>query len=826
MLMAARRCLLAVFLVLHSAWPCAEGRLLKGKQAIVAPSSRALTLANYPPTPCNHRLSGVDDASVANALAHKGDAVVNASATSTQLKALQTQKIFVAACLHQSEDVMQHWTSELVRLLLALRANGKHVSLFVSIYESGSTDHTEEYLKLLEGHLNFLKIPCKIVSGRDGLVRDRNRPRIEYLADVRNRAMEPLRASTEVYDRVLWLSDNVFCADGVLQMLAHALPVPQGGIGADAVCGMDYVKGAKDECVFYDTWASHDISGHSFGNSFPIVNVGENELEAGEVFQVFSCWNGMVAFDASIFQKERLLFRFHRDDLGECAVAETELIFRDMWNIGRGKIAVSPKAGSSYNEAEFKSCALDSQPTEFDSDSAISWAAAPKKVTCCPLARGEDKVDFHQCEMEDWNRFNSSVPRLHSNTSAYLSQGEWSGDPNDDDWRGGDDEEGDSAALEESFLQIQDSIEKHSSKSTSFGKGGLDSTQNIAHAWHWSGASALVALVVGAYLSLSVAGKETVEGKQVYAAILFWMTMSFFMNLLNKQCTVILRCPFTLVLIQMCVSIIMLARTSFQLSAVRKEDLWRWCALSVLFGMMLCSSMFAFTHSSVTCLLVLRNCLPLFTLPLEKAMFPESVATSAHMVAPLFAIAIGAALYARFSPGYATTSTGLVWIVINCIVTVIHRVLERYVLTSDMKMSFEAMTLINNMIPLLPVGMLAWATGEVDQWPHYTYLLHSPLPIAVLACSGIVGLCLGQSSIMVQKCVTATTMMVLQTTNKFFIILAAMFFFHDRFTPMSFIGCGLSLLGCAAYGMAQHSAKQAAKELQSLLPDWRKAAKK
>jgi drug/metabolite transporter (DMT)-like permease len=187
------------------------------------------------------------------------------------------------------------------------------------------------------------------------------------------------------------------------------------------------------------------------------------------------------------------------------------------------------------------------------------------------------------------------------------------------------------------------------------------------------------------------------------------------------------------------------------------------------------------------------------------------------MILSLFTIAAGAALYARFS-GNSTTHTGLVWILVNCVVSVIHRVLERYMLTSDMKLSFEAMTLINNVIPLVPVGALAWATGEVQQWPEYAHLMREPMALAVLACSGIVGLCLGQSSIILQKCVTATTMMTLQTTNKLVIIVAAMFIFSDRFTPKSLLGCMLSLLGCAAYGVAQRAASQASDEHKSPLP--------
>lgn len=46
-------------------------------------------------------------------------------------------------------------------------------------------------------------------------------------------------------------------------------------------------------------------------------------------------------------------------------------------------------------------------------------------------------------------------------------------------------------------------------------------------------------------------------------------------------------------------------------------------------------------------------------------------------------------------------------------------------------------------------------------------------------------------------------MLVLQTTNKIAVIGCAMFLFHDRFTPLSAVGCGLSLLGCFLYGVAR-----------------------
>lgn len=327
---------------------------------------------------------------------------------------------------------MPHWTSELVRLLLALKATGTgtNTSVFVSIYESGSSDRTKYYLELLKGHLSFLGVSAKIVHG--GVTRG-HRQRIEFLADVRNRAMQPLRATSEVYDRVLWLSDNLFCTDGVLQMLAHALPEAKGGLGADAVCGMDYqvwgidpidrVPGSPEYCKFYDIWAAHDNTGYNFKSELPIVRFGEDKLEAGQAFQAFSCWNAMVVFDADIFQKERLFFRTNlQEDIGECAAAETEFIFRDMWTAGRGKIAVSPLAASAYNEEDFRDCALRKQPRRFDHVSAIAWTAAPKMVECCPLKKNTNNVDFGGCFNQTWNRTGNIVPRLKASmVSAHFS---------------------------------------------------------------------------------------------------------------------------------------------------------------------------------------------------------------------------------------------------------------------------------------------------------------------------------------------------------------------------------------------------------------------
>lgn len=313
------------------------------------------------------------------------------------------------------------------------------------------------------------------------------------------------------------------------------------------------------------------------------------------------------------------------------------------------------------------------------------------------------------------------------------------------------------------------------------------------------GGMSLVSCVLISFVYLKMM-RGNINSTSRSTIIVFWLVMSLLMSLLNKECTNLFQCPLSLVMIQMTVSSLVLSSyTSW--TGIRAKDLWRWCVLSVVFGLMLCSSMFAFKHSSVTCLLILRNCQPIMLLFIEKLFLADAPAISRYTILSCTSIAIGSALYIHYASSSSVTIEGIHWIVLNCAINVVHRVMERYLLTSDMRMSFEAMNLLYNVVPLLPIAFLVWATGETQKWPQYSYLLASPMAIAIIACSAIVGLCLGQSSIMVATCGSATSINVLTVANKLFIIIGAMVLFSERFTLPSLIGAITSLAGCAAYGM-------------------------
>ncbi len=126
-----------------------------------------------------------------------------------------------------------YWNSALIRLVQALGP----ANVFVSILESGSLEDTKGALKELETKLNELGVQNKIVLGIDAVQQaellkhvpeqeaDRTgwiftargekgweMRRIPYLADVRNRVMQPLlqEARNTKFDKVLWINDVVF----------------------------------------------------------------------------------------------------------------------------------------------------------------------------------------------------------------------------------------------------------------------------------------------------------------------------------------------------------------------------------------------------------------------------------------------------------------------------------------------------------------------------------------------------------------------------------------------------------------------------------------
>ncbi|KAK8844853.1 hypothetical protein IAR55_006703 [Kwoniella newhampshirensis] len=126
--------------------------------------------------------------------------------------------------------------------------------------------------------------------------------RIQYLADARNRVLEPLQSdnatirlpSYDSYTKVVFLNDIRFTYQSIVRLLATRLDGDASKPGEyDLACGMDF--GASG---LYDTWVARDICGTPMRAFWPFVRdkLSVQRIIEEKPLEVATCWNGVVAF--------------------------------------------------------------------------------------------------------------------------------------------------------------------------------------------------------------------------------------------------------------------------------------------------------------------------------------------------------------------------------------------------------------------------------------------------------------------------------------------------------------------------------------------------
>jgi len=185
--------------------------------------------------------------------------------------------------------------------------------------------------------------------------------RIQYLSEVRNRALRPLDSDFEfnmttiddyttssytasdlpVFDKLLFLNDIVFsAADAADLLFATNLNPSTGRTDYRAACAMDFINAFK----FYDMFALRDAEGYKAGVPFfPFFSSAGRGISRAAVLSqtdavpVRACWGGMAAFEARWFQRDAtrpdakpLRFRAETDlfwDASECCLVHADLAY-------------------------------------------------------------------------------------------------------------------------------------------------------------------------------------------------------------------------------------------------------------------------------------------------------------------------------------------------------------------------------------------------------------------------------------------------------------------------------------------------------------------
>jgi hypothetical protein len=134
--------------------------------------------------------------------------------------------------------------------------------------------------------------------------------RIAYLAEVRNKALEPLQSGKGgKFDKVLFINDVFFDAEDTTRLLwGTNVDGETGKATYKAACGADFVTWWK----MYDTFATRDAEGYSIGVPIFPWFAGEGDavtrndvLGGKDAVRVKSCWGGITAFDARYLQPQK-----------------------------------------------------------------------------------------------------------------------------------------------------------------------------------------------------------------------------------------------------------------------------------------------------------------------------------------------------------------------------------------------------------------------------------------------------------------------------------------------------------------------------------------
>jgi len=282
------------------------------------------------------------------------------------------ENVFIAVNLHNSagNGIADAMANEILRLVYPLsmaapegqppRSSPDPSNVFISIYESGSSDATPSIIEKLGAQLKEHNIPGMLVW--NGAVRKSDGHHIKNMARLRNAALKPMfdairkhRSSGGkegwIADRVLFINDVFWCAEDALRLLdsgdgghehlsaaereaieakdylpdsaAHLRGRQQRAPGQrpHMVCAVDYKDGSRGVGI-YDHWVFRDRYGQRvLQRPHPFMRDVFDQAAFGEARRsdVWHCWGGMVALDGEMFHKHGLTLRWRTE---QCAASE------------------------------------------------------------------------------------------------------------------------------------------------------------------------------------------------------------------------------------------------------------------------------------------------------------------------------------------------------------------------------------------------------------------------------------------------------------------------------------------------------------------------
>ncbi|OMJ19857.1 Alpha-1,3-mannosyltransferase CMT1 [Smittium culicis] len=296
------------------------------------------------------------------------------------------KKYFIAMNLFNNEEIIANYIQELVLLIKFLGAE----NVFLSIYENGSVDKTPEILREFKSFLRPLDVRFNIKTEKN------SRPsvyhRIAYLAQIRNKALEPLKDEESKgykYDKIIFMNDITFCRNDILELLYQSDLQK-----ADFTVPIDIRSEGEPRFLAYrDSWVGRDLNGDVIIGG--LVDLIKHQVSAERYnqflpFQVQCGWNGVAVLNAKPFYGKNAL-RFRRSKVGtdECAASECSILCNDFWERGFRRIITVPKILVGYRIENISLIDSNIQKildTNVTLPEKIPYGNGPNQIWCLGLA--------------------------------------------------------------------------------------------------------------------------------------------------------------------------------------------------------------------------------------------------------------------------------------------------------------------------------------------------------------------------------------------------------------------------------------------------------
>jgi drug/metabolite transporter (DMT)-like permease len=226
----------------------------------------------------------------------------------------------------------------------------------------------------------------------------------------------------------------------------------------------------------------------------------------------------------------------------------------------------------------------------------------------------------------------------------------------------------------------------------------------------------------------------------------------------------------------------------------------QWIWLTILFFIMLLSSMYALETVTVPTMIVVRNLATLVTAVFDVVFLKSKV--TAGEVLTLLCILGGAIFYGFRDINFH--ATGYCWLVVNVLATSGYQVYVKR-LVAVTKFNSSTMTYYNNTLCLPFLFMGAQIEDEFEHLGNYMMLSGYVQTMAWI--STVLGFAMSITGFLLNHEISATSIMVVNNSNKFALIFINEFFLQRTQTFQSGLACAIVMVSAAGYSYIRMKGK-------------------